>query len=161
MAESRGWCPVPNGILDRLMPQLRDTEFRLLCVVCRATLGRRDPATGKRRRRDWLSHAQLMRRTGRGSSAVSRALDSLVNAGLIRAETEGLRPLGSAISRRAHRGKVYLSLSEELWNAVLGLGGTEGPTSHPVPKPKPNRPPVLPAVRIRRGWERASRALAR
>ncbi|MGV3615151.1 MAG: hypothetical protein ACO1SV_07430 [Fimbriimonas sp.] len=160
MADARGWCPVPNEILDRLMPRLRDTEFRLLCVVCRATLGRRNPATGKRRRRDWLSHAQLMRRTGRGSAAVSRALASLVVSGLVRAEGEDLRELRTARERRSHRGRVYLSICDSLWKSVEDFRSEDPPAAGAL-SPPPRRPPRLPAaVRLRRGWERAGRIVA-
>lgn len=157
MAERRGWCPVPNEILDRLLPNLKDTELRVLLIVCRATLGRRDSLTGKRRRRDWLSHAQLTRRTGRSGAAVSRALSSLVGAGFLRAETEEGKELPTARERRAHRGRIYLSISAALWRSVADR--SEGAAPAGVPAPRGPRYPKRPfaAVTARRGWERAGR----
>ena len=160
MADRKGWCPVPNEILDRLLPNLRDTELRVLLAVCRATLGRRDSVSLKRRRRDWISHAQLTRRTGRGGAAVSRALGSLVEAGYLRAESEEGRKLPTARERRAHRGRIYLSLSDALWNSVTDR--QEGAAPAGVPDPRGPRHPKRPlfAVAVRRGWERAGRVRA-
>lgn len=70
-----GVVPVPNYVFDELLPGLGDTELRLLLVVLRGTLGYREPdgAGGWRpKQRDWISHGQLLRRTGRGSEAISR-----------------------------------------------------------------------------------------
>ena len=41
------------------------------------------PDPKRRKERDWLTQSQLMRRTGRASGAVSRAVDALVRGGLI------------------------------------------------------------------------------
>jgi hypothetical protein len=164
VGEAGGWCPVPNEILDRLMPELRDTEFRLLCVVCRTTLGRRYPVSGKRKRRDWMSHAQLMRRTGRGSGAVSRERAALIKRGVVACEAEDGSPLQSPRARRSHRGRVYLSLTPSLWESVESNdGGGDGAASVCEPSPcGPKRPTRnFAAVRIHRGWERAGRVRAR
>ncbi len=76
--------PVPNALLDRVMPTLRDTELRVLLVVVRQTRGWQEgPHISQRKERDWLTQSQLMGRTGRGSGAVAQAVEALVQAGLI------------------------------------------------------------------------------
>ena len=107
------WHPVPVRLVDTVMPRLKDTELRVLLVVLRQTWGWRtdrtsvykdeagtqannsDQLTSRQtskhqftrhqptKRRDWLSHSQLCRRTGRGSDAVSAAVASLTASGLI------------------------------------------------------------------------------
>ena len=80
------WTKVQNSVIDGLMPQLRDTEFRIVMVLVRGTTG-------------WNRHGQqvpmtyrtLMLRTGRGSEAVAKALASLRDKGLI--HTPGPMPL--------------------------------------------------------------------
>jgi hypothetical protein len=76
--------------------------LRVLLIVLRQTLRRRDGYKA----RDWLSHAQLVRRAGRGSAAVSGAVASLVLKGLIIAEDAAGKPLHTAEERRSHLGRL-------------------------------------------------------
>ena len=107
-----GTTPVPNGLLDGAMPRLRDTELRVLLVVVRQTLGWQEgPSSARRKERDWLTQSQLMRRTGRASGAVARAVDALVRAGLIEVSDRTGAPLGTPAERRRHLGRLYYCLS--------------------------------------------------
>jgi len=94
------WTKVPNVLLDRLMPSLKDTELRIMLVLLRQTLGwnREDrPVT--------LTYRSLTGRTGRGSEAVSKAIGSLSARGLI--HTHGRRtfrkPEGDASKPKAQQ----------------------------------------------------------
>lgn len=116
-----GWTPFPNGLLDTRMPALRDTEWRVLCVVVRQTLGWKE---GKgRRRRDWLSHSQLKRRTGRAGEAVSRAVDNLVRQGLLEVRDEKGHLLLTKEKRRRSMGRLSYALKERVWTSSLESGG--------------------------------------
>lgn len=113
--------PFPVGLIDGAMPHLTDTEWRVLCVVVRQTLGWSDPAGG-RKRRDWLSHSQLRRRTGRSGGAVSLAVDALVRSGLVEAtDTLGGNLAGSASRRKAQR--VYYALAQD-WETRVRIPET-------------------------------------
>ncbi len=110
------WHPVPLRLVDEVMPRLRDTELRVMLVVLRQTWGWRadrsaEDAEGtagrKHKRRDWLSHRQLCRRTGRGSDAVSGAVASLVAAGLLVVEDAGGTALATPEERRRCLGRLY------------------------------------------------------
>ena len=106
-----GTTPVPTALLDKVMPTLRDTELRVLLVVVRQTLGwqlGKDPAL--RKERDWLTQSQLMRRTGRASGAVARAVDALVRRGLIDVLDGAARPLMTPAERRRSLGRLYYRL---------------------------------------------------
>ncbi len=103
-----GTTPFPNILLDRVMPRLTDTQWRLLCVIVRQTFGWRD-RNGDRKRADWLSHSQLKRRTGRHSAAISRAIDALVRSGLIRVRDSNNRSLRTSHSRRRSRSKLHFA----------------------------------------------------
>jgi hypothetical protein len=110
-----GTTPVPNDLLDRVMPTLRDTELRVLLVVVRQTLGWQDgPDRSRRKERDWLTQSQLMRRTGRASEAVSAAVDGLVRARLIEVQDNWGRSLMTPAERRRFLGKLYYRLRPEL-----------------------------------------------
>lgn len=105
--------PVPNELLDQVMPTLRDTELRVLLVVVRQTLGWQDgPKTSQRKSKDWLTQSQLMRRTGRASGAIARAVDALVKAGLISVLDRFGAPLQTAAERRRHLGRLYYRLEQ-------------------------------------------------
>lgn len=114
-----GTTAVPNVLLDKVMPELRDTEFRILMVVVRQTLGWQDgPDPSKRKEKDWLTQGQLMRRTGRANGAVSHAVDALVRSRLIDVLDRWGRPLSTPAERRRHLGHLYYRLHQ----------GTEAPT---------------------------------
>ena len=121
-----GTTPVPNDLLDRVMPTLRDTELRVLLVVVRQTLGWQDgPDPSRRKERDWLTQSQLMRRTGRASEAVSSAVDGLVRARLIEVQDKWGRPLVTPAERRRFLGKLYYQLWTELGKNSLCLPESE------------------------------------
>lgn len=117
------WHPVPVRLVDEIMPALKDTELRVLLVVLRQTAGwrsdRLDPG-GPRKRRDWLSHRQLCRRTGRGSGAVSAAVSSLVNTGLLVVEDGTGTLLNTPEERRRSLGRLYFRLGAAL--EIYGSG---------------------------------------
>jgi hypothetical protein len=102
---------IPNFIFDELMPLLRGTDFRLLILIARSTLGWRNVKTGERKERDWISHHQLKLKTGRSSAAISRAIDRLCRLGLIVVEDRAGQLLDSKHIRRRHRGRLYFYLS--------------------------------------------------
>uniref|UniRef100_UPI003750FDD7 hypothetical protein n=1 Tax=Armatimonas sp. TaxID=1872638 RepID=UPI003750FDD7 len=96
---------IPSAILDRWMPKLKDTELRILLLVARQTIGR----SGKEV--DWLAHSQLRKRTGRASEAVSAAVDSLIQKGLLEVFTVTGERLPTPEARRFHRGILLYRLS--------------------------------------------------
>jgi len=132
VSKEAGWHPVPVRLVDAVMPGLRDTELRVLLVVLRQTWGwRADGQAGggahnaAHKRRDWLSHRQLCRRTGRGSDAVSGAVGSLTASGLIVVEDAGGRPLATPEERRRCLGRLYFRPGEvwteegvEMWKTA-------------------------------------------
>ncbi len=173
-----GMTPVPNGLLDRVMPTLRDTELRVLLVVVRQTLGWQDgPDPAQRKEKDWLTQGQLMRRTGRASGAVSRAVDALVRAGLIDVLDRAGNLLKTPAERRRHLGRLYyrLATSAEGEGSGSGLHKREHAKAHTT-KESRNKNITAPSqtvdnsvdksipktkyepVTIRtRGWERVQR----
>lgn len=116
MKASSGTTPFPNVLLDVFMPRLSDTSWRVLCVVVRQTLGWQ-VSNGLRKRDDWISHGQLKKRTGRQSEAVSRAIQDLLERGLIDVRDEFGRILYRPSDRSQRGARLYFSLSAGL----LGL----------------------------------------
>ena len=106
---TRPFTPVPNEFIDKVMPTLKDTEWRLLCVIARQTIGWSD-GKGKRKERDWLTQSQLMARTGRNSAALSAAVDALIRHRLVDAFDASGNLLLTPQERRRHRGPVFYGL---------------------------------------------------
>ncbi len=106
------FVPFPTVLFDEQMPRLKDTEWRLLCVIVRQTLGWK--SRKGRKKRDWMSQKQLIARTGRNSAALSAALDNLVRKNLVVCQDVGGRVLLTKQQRRQHRGHVYFSLAEQI-----------------------------------------------
>jgi hypothetical protein len=112
-SQRRPYTPLPNALIDVWMPRLRDTEWRVLCVVARQTLGWQDGSERGRKKKDWLSHSQITRRTGRASEATSRAINELCKRGLITITNEAARPLLSPSDRRRAL-RLYFQLGPAL-----------------------------------------------
>jgi len=91
------------------MPKLRDTEWRLLCVIIRQTFGWTPGGVAKSA--DWLSHSQLRRRTGRAGAAISLAVDHLCGNGLITVTDRHGRLLATSSDRRRNHGRLYFCLN--------------------------------------------------
>ncbi len=104
--------PFPNFLLDRVMPHLGDTEWRMLCVIVRMTLG-------WQKSEDWLSHSQLKNRTGRESAAVSRAVDTLVKRGLVVIRDRNERRLHTRAERRRSRSQLVFAVHPRLIDSIL------------------------------------------
>ena len=110
--------PVPNLILDQLLPKLRDTELRVLLVIVRSTLGWVDRYTGNRKERERISSHQFKTRTGRESAAISKALEELSKVGLIVITTERGVALRTPFERRRARTKLFYSLHPDLLKSL-------------------------------------------
>ena len=78
-------------------------------IVIRSTAGWVD-AKGKRKTRDWITHRQFQRRTGRTGEAVSQAVDSLVRQGFLEVSDEKGRFLNTSTSRKTRFARLYYSL---------------------------------------------------
>lgn len=110
---SSGWVPVPNFLIDRVMPRLSDTAWRVLCVIVRQTFGWNIGPDG-RKRQDWISSSQFRRRPGRHSSAISRAIDLLVRSHLVRVQDRDGALLKTSAERRRSRSRLFFSLTPVL-----------------------------------------------
>lgn len=110
--------PFPNVLIDEVMPRLKDTPWRVLCVIVRQTLGWQVQTSNHRKERDWLTRSQLKARTGRNSEAIAMAIDVLVRQGYIIAQNSDGVLLNTPQKRRANRGRIYYGLTESLQRRI-------------------------------------------
>ena len=96
--------PTPNWLYNGEMKKMSDTELRVVLIVTRATLGwEEDRETGMRKQEDWISHTELIKRSGRSSTAVSGAVDNCVKHGWIETRDKKGNILKTAKDRRRRR----------------------------------------------------------
>ena len=81
--------PTPNELYNGEMKKMGDTDLRVVLVVTRATLGWIiDEETGKRKEEDWISYYQLKKKTGRGYTALAKAVNNCIKRGWIEARNK-------------------------------------------------------------------------
>jgi len=73
----------PNSLVDTHLPNLTESEIKMVLVILRQTNGWVDKRTGGRKTRDWISHGQFMKKTGLCRRVISKSLQSLVEKDLI------------------------------------------------------------------------------
>jgi hypothetical protein len=118
--------PIPHIIIRKWMPRLKDVELRVLLVITDQTLGWViDPATGRRKEKDWISRSQLMQKTGRGHSSVSSAIETLARYGIIEAYNDKAKRLKTSKERSGNKVFYRLNLAGSL------------PVDNPVKTSKP------------------------
>ncbi len=97
------------------MPLLKDTEWRVLCVIVRQTIGWLG-TDGQPKTSDWITRRQFMERTGRHAEAISEAVAGLIEKRLIRACDEAGNLLSQPSQRRNARGRIQYGLHPNIWN---------------------------------------------
>ena len=104
---------IPHLIIRVWLPRLKDVELRILLIVADQTLGWvEDDGTGRRKEKDWISHGQLIKRTGRESRAISKGLKTLIeDYRLIEAYDEEGNALDSADKRQRNGSRIYYRLA--------------------------------------------------
>ena len=145
---------IPSSLIDEVMPRLKDTEWRLLCVIARQTIGWVDN-DGKRKKRDWMSQSQLIAKTGRNSAALSAALDVLVRENLIECQAENGELLDTPEKRRRHRGRVYFSLSPDRMQPAKSELQKANRTKEKENKRKNLNMEEKEVIRLHKGWSSA------
>lgn len=74
---------VPNFLLDTYLPQLTESELKILLTVIRQTIGWMDKRTGGRKVRDRISVQQFRKKTGLSKRTIAKAVQSLLQKALI------------------------------------------------------------------------------
>ena len=105
--------PTPNELYNGEMKKMSDTELRVVLIVTRATLGWViDKETGMRKTEDWISHNQLIKKSGKSSRAISYAVDSCVKKRWIETRDETGKLLKTAEERKLLGKKIFYRLGK-------------------------------------------------
>lgn len=104
--------PTPNILFDQHLPNLSESELKVLLVVIRQTYGWMNKKTGKRKVRDRISHSQFIQKTGLSRRIISQAIQSLVRRGLLVISDYEKNILQTPQERK---GKLYLYYTPKLY----------------------------------------------
>lgn len=101
---------VPNSVFDSYLSSLGYAELKVLLVIIRQTYGWKSKHGKGYKKRDWISRAFFVKKTGLSKRAVSKAIADLSYKQLITITNERGRVLHSTIQRK-HSDKLYFSCS--------------------------------------------------
>ena len=134
---------IPHIIIREWMPRLKDVELRVLLVVADQTLGWiEDTETGRRKERDWISHYQLRKKTGRSDRGVTGAVAVLVDVyRIVEAYSEAGERLDSPYKRRKLGSRIYYRLNlhspeQGLFDTPAKFAGAVGNVGKRPPPPQ-------------------------
>lgn len=102
----------PNSLVDTHLPNLTESEVKMILVILRQTNGWVDKTTGRRKTRDWISHGQFMKKTGLCRRVISKSLQSLVEKNLIQITCKHGNTLHKPEDRKGVTKMYYSSQSE-------------------------------------------------
>ena len=129
----RGTTPVPNGLFDEHLPKLKPAELKLLLIIIRQTWGWKDPRTGKRKQKDWISGSQLREKTGCSRRALTDATAGLLKKKLIQVTGEVGIQLRTAEERKGKL-RMFYKFQEPCGKAVETKTTKAKTTQHPAQK---------------------------
>jgi hypothetical protein len=99
---------VPNLVFDTYLPNLTESELKIILIVIRQTLGWYDKKTGKRKVRDRISGSQFRLKTGLSKRIIIKTIKSLVERNLLQVTDYRGNELRTSSERM---GKTYLYFS--------------------------------------------------
>ncbi len=99
---------VPNEIFDKHLPNLTESEIKIILVIIRQTYGWIDVNTGKRKIRDRITQSQFVSKAGLSPRIVSKTLKMLSDKELIAITDANSKLLKNSLDRK---GKAVLFFS--------------------------------------------------
>jgi hypothetical protein len=101
---------VPNFLFDAFLPQLTESELKVLLTVIRQTLGWLDKRTGQRKLRDRISSYQFQQKTGLSRRVITTTIQSLLHKNLLLITDSKGAFLCSAHERQG-KSRLYYSIA--------------------------------------------------
>ena len=106
----RGTTAVPNEFFDNRMNLLSSSAIRVYLKIIRNTFGWRDQ-NGRVKRRDWISHSQF-EKVGVSSRSVTKAVEELLELGMIRVSDDHGNPLSDPQERNKAKRLFYAPIAQ-------------------------------------------------
>lgn len=104
---------VPNSLFDAHLKELSMSELKVLLVIIRQTNGWIDKNTGKRKKRDRITHQQFQDKTGLSVRIIGKAIQALSTKGLIVVTNITNKSLATPEERKGNRLLFYGLLAKQ------------------------------------------------
>ncbi|MBK6545745.1 MAG: replication protein [Saprospiraceae bacterium] len=101
---------VPNILFDKYLPNLSESELKIILIIIRQTAGWINTKTGFRKSKDRLSISQFISKTNLSRRVVSSTISKLVNKGLICISCQNGNSLHNAEDRKG-KYSMFFSLT--------------------------------------------------
>lgn len=98
---------IPNKLLDTHLPNLTESELKILLVIIRQTNGWIDKHTGKRKTKDRITQSQFRIKTGLSKRIISKTLKMLSDKCLINVFDRNHNLLKNSLERRGQLVLLY------------------------------------------------------
>lgn len=98
--QKESYTPIPNIFFDEQLRKLSKPEVKVLLVIMRQTYGWIDKRTGKRKEKDRITYAQLVKRTGLSRKTISKGISLLSKKNLIKITDSSGNVLDTAFKRQ-------------------------------------------------------------
>ncbi len=109
---------VPNIVFDSYLKDLSGTEFKVLLIIIRQTIGWVN-TSGTRKERDWISYRCFEEKTGISKKSVTKAIQTLVDQKLILVTDKH----GESIHGIRSRKRRYYGINPSVWGKKFSLKG--------------------------------------
>lgn len=101
------YTQIPNILLDTHLPNLTESELKILLVIIRQTNGWIDKFTGKRKIKDRITQSQFRIKTGLSKRIISKTLKILSDKGMISIYDRKHNLLQNPLDRRGQSILLY------------------------------------------------------
>ncbi|MBK9715966.1 MAG: replication protein [Saprospiraceae bacterium] len=101
------YTQIPNKLLDTHLPNLTESELKILLVIIRQTNGWIDKHTGKRKTKDRITQSQFRIKTGLSKRIISKTLKMLSDKDLISIYDRKHNLLKNSLERRGQPVLLY------------------------------------------------------
>lgn len=91
---------ISNMLFDTYLPQLSESELKVLLIIIRQTLGWVDPISKKPKEWDWISKVFFVKKTGLSKRSVGTAIASLILKKIILVKNEHNIIANNPVTRR-------------------------------------------------------------
>ncbi len=114
--------PTPNELFNGEMRKMTDSELRVVMIVTRATFGWViDREKGIRKEEDWISHTQMIEKSGKSSRAISYAIKGCIENNWIEARTKEGKLLDTADKRKKHGKRIFYRLGKRFLGRTIAI----------------------------------------
>lgn len=98
---------IPNILFDTHLPNLTESELKILLIIIRQTNGWIDKHTGKRKTKDRITQSQFRIKTGLSKRIISKTLKMLSDKCLINVFDRNHKLLQNSLERRGQSVLLY------------------------------------------------------